>query len=110
MTPMLSDSILNGVTRDSVLQLGRDMGYTVEERQVSVHEIVDLMREGKLDAAFGVGTAATIAPIRSITYGEEEFTLKAQTAEDFPEKASTQLDLLKRGMLADPHHWNLRIM
>ena len=110
MTPMLSDSILNGVTRDSVLQLGRDMGYTVEERQVSVHEIVDLMREGKLDAAFGVGTAATIAPIRSITYGEEEFTLKAQTAEDFPEKASTHLDLLKRGMLADPHHWNLRII
>jgi branched-chain amino acid aminotransferase len=107
---MLSDSILDGVTRDSVLQVGRDMGYTVEERRISVAEIVELMRQGKLDTAFGVGTAATIAPIRSITFGNEEFILKAQTSEDFPIRAGEHLDQLKRGLIADPHHWNLRIL
>jgi branched-chain amino acid aminotransferase len=110
LTPMLSDSILDGVTRDSVLQVGRDMGYTVEERRISVAEIVELMRQGKLDTAFGVGTAATIAPIRSITFGNEEFILKAQTSEDFPIRAGEHLDQLKRGLIADPHHWNLRIL
>jgi branched-chain amino acid aminotransferase len=110
MTPMLSDSILDGVTRDSVLQVGRDMGYTVEERKVSVAEIVDLLRQGKLDTAFGVGTAATIAPIRSITFGSEEFVLNSQSADDFPMKAAAHLDMLKRGLSADQHNWNLRIL
>jgi branched-chain amino acid aminotransferase len=110
MTPMLSDSILDGVTRDSVLQVGRDLGYIVEERKVSVAEIVELMRQGKLDTAFGVGTAATIAPIRSIAFGNEEFVLKPQSEEDFPMKAAAHLDMLKRGQSADPHQWNLRIL
>jgi branched-chain amino acid aminotransferase len=109
LTPMLSDSILNGVTRDSVLQVGRDMGYEVQERKVSVNEIVDLMRAGQLETAFGVGTAATIAPIRSITVGEEEFELHQQNDNDFPVKAANHLDALKRGLIADPHQWNLRI-
>jgi branched-chain amino acid aminotransferase len=110
MTPKLTDSILDGVTRDSVLQLGRDWGYQVEERRVSVKEIVDLMKEGKLDAAFGVGTAATIAPIRVIHHDGVSYTLRDYLENDFAPRASNFLDRLKRGMEADIHNWNYRVL
>jgi branched-chain amino acid aminotransferase len=110
MTPKLTDSILDGVTRDSVLQLGRDWGYQVEERRVSVKEIVDLMKEGKLDAAFGVGTAATIAPIRVIHHEGVNYTLRDYVENDFAPRASNFLDRLKRGMEADIHNWNYRVL
>ena len=69
-TPALSTSILDGITRRSVLQLARDMGVPVEERRVSSREIIAALKTGTLNEAFGVGTAATIAPIATIGYGQ----------------------------------------
>ena len=60
VTPALSDSILAGITRDSVLKLARHWGMKVEERKVSVRELVDGLQKGKVKEAFGAGTAATI--------------------------------------------------
>jgi branched-chain amino acid aminotransferase len=110
LTPMLSDSILDGVTRDSVLQVARDWGYHVEERRISVEEIVNLLRAGKLDGAFGVGTAATIAPISMIHYHGHDFKVGKADSVAFAPKVSSFLDQLKRGLIPDIHHWNHKII
>ncbi len=110
LTPALSDSILNGVTRSSVLQLAKDWGYDVQERKVSVAEIVDLLKAGKLDGAFGVGTAATIAPIRTIHHNGTDYTINPNGSASFADKVSTYLDHLKRGMESDAHQWNYKVM
>ncbi|MFM7233317.1 MAG: branched-chain amino acid aminotransferase [Flavobacteriales bacterium] len=110
MTPALSDSILNGVTRSSVLQLARDWGYDVQERKVAVAEIVELLKEGKLDGAFGVGTAATIAPIRTIHHNGTDYSIQDRNIESFAGKVSTYLDHVKRGMENDVHQWNYKVV
>jgi branched-chain amino acid aminotransferase len=107
---MVSDSILDGVTRDSVLQLARDWGYTVEERRVSVSEVVDLMKAGKLDAAFGTGTAATIAHIGTIHHNGTDYVLPPYETRQFANRASQELELIKRGMAPDPHNWTYRVV
>lgn len=109
-TPMVSDSILDGVTRDSVLAVARDWGYNVEERKVSVKEVMDLLAKGELHEAFGAGTAATIAPIRVINYQGKDYELRPFSEWEFAPKVSDFMDELKRGNEQDIHHWNKRIV
>ncbi len=109
MTPELSDSILDGVTRNTVLAVAKDWGYEVQQRKVSVAEIIDLLKKNELDAAFGVGTAATIAPIKSINYEGTNYNLKSAADNEFAAKVSTYLDRLKRGLEEDLHNWNVKI-
>lgn len=68
ITPELSDTILEGVTRDSVITLLKEEGYEVEERPLHIDEIVEASKAGQLMEAFGTGTAASIAPIANFTY------------------------------------------
>src|SRR5699024_134505 len=62
VTPMLNGSILPGITRDSVLTLCRDWGYEVEERKISVDELIESAHNGTLEEVFGTGTAA-VSPV-----------------------------------------------
>jgi branched-chain amino acid aminotransferase len=75
VTPELTDTILDGITRDSVITLARDMGYTVVERRVTVQELLEGIPSGRVTEAFGVGTAASIAPIGAINIDGQELTL-----------------------------------
>ena len=75
VTPPTGTTILNGVTRDSILALARDWGIPVEERRVSVEEIMKAIEAGTLDEAFGAGTAATVAPIAAIGYEGTDYEL-----------------------------------
>jgi len=109
VTPPVSSTILAGITRDSVLQLARDLGYTVEERKVSVDELVEAHRAGTLQEAFGTGTAATIAPIATIHYNGEDMDLLAQTEQRVSEHIATELDKIKTGQAPDTRHWVRRI-
>ena len=70
VTPMLDGSILRGITRDSALTVLRAHGYKVEERHVPIAEVVEAYKNGKLDEAFGSGTAAVISPVGTIAYGD----------------------------------------
>lgn len=108
-TPALSDSILDGITRDSVLQMARNWGYNVEERKVSVKEVIEAIKAGELDEAFGAGTAATIAPIRVINYKGEDYSLRPFSEWEFAPKLSAYLDSLKRGNEKDVHGWNRQV-
>lgn len=109
-TPALSDSILDGITRNSVLQVARDWGFNVEERKVSVKEVIDAIQSGELEEAFGAGTAATIAPIRVIHFEGNDYQLRPFAEWEFAPKVSKYLDQLKRGNEPDVHGWNKKIV
>jgi len=109
VTPALSTSILDGITRRSVLALARDMGLTVEERKVGSREVMDALAAGKLDEAFGVGTAATIAPIATIGYEGHDYDLPAPGPNAFSKRVAAALDAIRTGEGADPHNWMVRV-
>ncbi len=105
ITPALGDTILNGITRNSVLTLARDWGMKVEERKVEVAEIVDAIKSGRLQEAFGAGTAATIAHIDTIGYREEDLQLPPVESREFAPKVLKALDDIKAGRSEDPYGW-----
>jgi branched-chain amino acid aminotransferase len=109
VTPALSTSILDGITRRSVLQLARDMGIAVEERKVSSREIMDALAAGKLEEAFGVGTAATIAPIATIGYEGHDYDLPAIEPTALSQRVGAALDAIRTGASADVHNWMVRV-
>ncbi|WP_424494809.1 branched-chain amino acid aminotransferase [Salinimicrobium sp. GXAS 041] len=78
LTAPISDRILDGVTRKSVIQLAEDNGINVEVRPVAVKEIVDAAKKGELKEIFGSGTAATINPVKGFGYKGEKFELEDQ--------------------------------
>jgi len=109
ITPSTRDTILDGVTRDTVLTLAREWGMTVEERRVSVAEIIEGAKNGKLQDAFGAGTAATIAPVGSISHNGEEYFLSDPKTREFSQRVLTELDAIKYGRVADVHGWNYMV-
>ncbi|MBG8552609.1 branched-chain amino acid aminotransferase [Hymenobacter guriensis] len=109
VTPALSTSILDGITRRSILQLARDWGMPVEERKVSIFELLEAQRAGTLQEAFGVGTAATIAPIATIGYEGTDFDLPVAGTDAFSKRASAALQAIRTGEAADEHNWMVRI-
>jgi branched-chain amino acid aminotransferase len=109
ITALTRDTILDGVTRDSVLTLAREWGIPVEERRVSVAEIIEGAKNGKLTDAFGAGTAATIASVDSISYNGEEYFLNAPKESNFSQKVLKELNYIKYGFTADTHGWNYLI-
>lgn len=106
VTPSTRDTILKGVTRDTVLTLARKWGIPVEERRVSVAEIIEGLKNGKLTEAFGAGTAATIAPIASIGHEGHIYTLPDQSKAEFSNKALSTLNDIRYGLGTDEFGWN----
>ena len=105
ITPALSTSILDGVTRRSVLALARDMGLTVEERKVSSREIIAALQNGTLEEAFGAGTAATIAPIAVIGHEGHDYELPVVGHNAFSKRVGAALNAIRTGEAADTHGW-----
>jgi branched-chain amino acid aminotransferase len=81
VTPPLGGTILPGITRDSLLTLLRESGVPVEERRIAIDEVFAAHDAGRLQAAAGVGTAATIAPIGRLHYKGREITVEERPAE-----------------------------
>jgi branched-chain amino acid aminotransferase len=109
VTPALSSSILDGVTRDSILTLATDMGYAVAERPVSVSEIKIALEDGTMREAFGAGTAAVVATIQTINIDGEDFDLPAWDESSFMMKVKNKLSNIRYGTEADLHEWNYMI-
>lgn len=109
VTPGLSDSILAGITRDSVLQLARKRGMKVEERKVAVTELVDALANGRVNDAFGVGTAVTIAPIELIGFEGKDYVLPPVAYRQFSTGMLKELESIRRGQAPDPFNWVVRM-
>ena len=109
ITPPLGSSILAGVTRDSILTLAKDMGIKVEERRVSVDEVVQAMKDQKLQDAFGTGTAATITHISTIHHDGTDYQLPLVTTRTISNKLNDELMNIKLGKSPDKFGWIHRI-
>ncbi|MFT6828621.1 MAG: branched-chain amino acid aminotransferase [Roseivirga sp.] len=109
ITSQTSGTILKGITRDSVLTLARDWGMEVEERNVSVKEVVEAAKNGELQEAFGVGTAATIAHIEQIGFEDEIYELCAIESREFSNRVLKTLDEIKTGRVEDKFGWTLKV-
>jgi len=109
LTPPLGSSILAGVTRDSILTLAKDWGVKVEERRVSVEEIVQAMKDRKLQDAFGTGTAATITHISTIHHDGTDYELPAVNTRKLSNKLNDELMKIKLGKAPDKFGWVHRV-
>ena len=109
VTPALSDSILDGVTRDSLLTLAKDLGYKTEERPVAVAELEKAFVSGTITEAFGAGTAAVVAPIQVININGTDFRLPKYDAGKLLYKLKNQLERIRLGIDKDVHGWNFVI-
>lgn len=109
ITPGLeTGTILAGVTRDSTITLLKQMGFNVEERQLSIDDIIDAHKAGILFEVFGTGTAATISPIRELRYKDYVMEFDVENWTISP-AIKQQLNAIRYGEVADDHGWMLRV-
>ncbi len=109
ITPDINqDTILAGVTRDSVITLLKEKGIVVEERNISINEIQDAHHEGMLKEAFGTGTAASIAPIYALTYHDDKMELPPMETWDVANWLKKELSDIRYGRKEDTHNWIVR--
>jgi len=106
VTPPLSDSILDGVTRDSLLKIAKQKSIPVEERQIGITEFKKAFEEGRITEAFGVGTAAVVAPISVIGIDGELYQLPPYTKSSLHEQLKQELEDIRSGKKEDVWKWN----
>ena len=109
VTPPLSDSILPGITRDSVITLAREAGLTVKEEPYTIDAWRADVREGRLTEAFACGTAAVITPIGTVKGREESFTIGNGKAGPVAQRLRSLLVDIQRGNSNDAHGWFQKI-
>ncbi len=107
VTPALNGSILPGITRNSVLKLCRDWGYEVEERKISVDELVEAAHNGTLEEVFGTGTAAVVSPVGKLRYKDEVFNIGDGGIGELTQKLYDEITGIQWGKREDPNGWRV---
>lgn len=105
VTPAVSSTILKGITRDSLLQLAKSLSIEVEERKVSVEEVISGIANGKVTEIFGAGTAVVVSPFSAIGYNGDDYTLPAITEESVSSKLKNALNNVRTGKVEDTFGW-----
>jgi len=109
VTPSLDEgTILEGVTRDSAITLLREAGLVVEERRISIDELIKAYQSGNFHEAFGTGTAATISLIKELRY--KDFVMKFDTDKwkISPRLKKTLIDI-RESQIEDTHGWMVKV-
>ncbi|PKE21162.1 branched-chain amino acid aminotransferase [Macrococcoides caseolyticum] len=105
VTPELNGSILPGITRKSILELAEHLGYEVEERLISIQEVVDSVKNGSLTEVFGAGTAVVISPVGEIKYKEDVLTIGDGNTGKITEELYSAYTSIQSGSKEDPFGW-----
>ena len=105
VTPMLSGSILPGITRKSCLEVLRKEGYKVSERLLSIDELEDALKQGRLKEAWGCGTAAVISPIGELCYKNEKFPVNNGEIGKVTQYLYDTLTGIQWGKIEDTYGW-----
>lgn len=105
VTPMLSGSILPGITRDSVINICKSWGYEVEERKISVDELIEAQKSGALEEVFGTGTAAVISPVGKLRYKDDVMTIGDGEIGPLSQKLYDTVTGLQNGTVEDTFGW-----
>lgn len=104
ITAPTNDRILDGITRKSIIEYAQAEGIKVEVRKISVHEMVEAQKAGRLKEMFGAGTAAVVSPISGFGYRGEDFDLP-ELEEDFASKIKTAITDIQYNRSEDPFGW-----
>lgn len=109
ITPSLEEeTILNGVTRNSVVTILQDMGVKVEERRINIDEVIKAHKEGKLQEIFGTGTAATIAMIQKVKYRDYVMSFD-ESNWSLSSSVKKTIDAIRDRKVPDTHHWLVNV-
>ena len=109
VTCPLDGTILAGVTRDSVIQLAKDMGIPVEERKISIDEVIEKINDGYQVEAFCTGTAAVITPVSELFYRGEQIIINRGTPGKITRQLYELLMGIQYGNMPDPHQWRVHV-
>ena len=109
VTPMLSGSILPGITRKSCIEVLKDKGYKVSERLLSVDELAEALENGKLEEAWGCGTAAVISPIGELCYKETKYPINNGQIGEVTQLLYDTLTGIQWGKVEDTYGWTTEI-
>ncbi|MEH7548999.1 MULTISPECIES: branched-chain amino acid aminotransferase [Bacillaceae] len=109
ITPELNGSILEGITRKSIIELLNYMNIPVVERRISIHEIEQAYRDGVLEEAFGTGTAAVISPIGEFLWKNERMVVNNGEIGPLSQKLYDTLTGIQNGTKEDPFGWSVQI-
>ena len=107
VTPMLNGSILPGITRNSVIEVCKSWGYEVEERLISVDELIAAQKEGKLEECFGTGTAAVISPVGKLRYKDDVMTINGGEIGEVSQKLYDTITGIQWGRIEDNFGWTM---
>ncbi|MBQ6264211.1 MAG: branched-chain amino acid aminotransferase [Clostridia bacterium] len=105
VTPMLNGSILPGITRNSVIEICKDWGLPVEERKVSVDELIEAQKTGKLEECWGTGTAAVISPVGKLRYKDDVMIINGGGIGELSQKLYDTVTGIQLGKLEDKFGW-----
>ena len=109
ITAPLTGSILKGITRDSAIRIVRDWGLKMEEKLLSIDEIVAAATSGRLKEAFGTGTAAVISPVGQITYKDKDYVISGGNMGELSQKLYDEIVAIQYAERPDPYGWVERI-
>jgi branched-chain amino acid aminotransferase len=109
IAPAVSDTILNGITRNSIVQIAKHWNMEVEERKVSVKEVIEGIKLGRVESAFGAGTAVVISPFAAIGFEGVDYELPEATENTFAIRAKNYLTNIRMGKIADPFGWMMTV-
>ena len=109
VTPMLNGSILPGVTRNTCIQLCKEWGLPVEERRISVDELVEAAKTGTLEEVWGSGTAAVISPVGHLRYENDVFQIADGGIGPVSQKLYDTVTGIQLGKIEDKHGWTVEV-
>ena len=109
VTPMLNGSILPGITRNSVIYLLKSWGIEVEEKRISVDELLAAAKDGSLEEVFGTGTAAVISPVGHLRFGETVIQVQDGGIGPISQKLYDNIVGIQLGRIEGPEGWVVRV-
>lgn len=109
ITPDLIGTVLPGITRKSILEVLREEGYEIEERRISVDEIIEALEKGELEEAWGCGTAAVISPVGKLAYNGKEYVINDCKIGELTQHLYDTLTGIQWGKLPDTHNWIVKL-
>ncbi len=109
VTPMINGSILPGITRNSIIQVCKSWGYEVEERRISVDELVSAAKDGTLEEVWGTGTAAVVSPVGKLRYVDDVMNIGGGGIGELTQKLYDELTGIQWGKKDDPFGWRVEV-
>ncbi|AEH45235.1 branched-chain amino acid aminotransferase [Thermodesulfatator indicus DSM 15286] len=105
VTPALTGTILPGITRESVIQMAKDWGLKVNERRITIDEVIEGAETGRLKECFGTGTAAVISPVGYLAYKGKEYVINQGQTGPLAQRLFEELTGIQYGEKPDPYGW-----